>query len=262
MTEPKQIHPQPKIYLDPSTMTTTNQTMLKKNYLAEFLTIQEQTNHALSDSVTSINDKLEDASSEQHTQYLHLLSKLQDQEMINEQFRGEVQLNELNNKEVIHRLNNLETISEEVSRILEEEKLMSQATIDQLSFQEDLTRKIHNKLEDYEKLYLDIQNKMKEQETFYQQINDKLEVQDMFHKTVMERMDKQDVNSQQMAKQLDSLRSMMIEKLESAIQSIETKYKQTLHYFSTIFSSKERVVHKFPINVDKKHSENEEVKKD
>jgi hypothetical protein len=262
MTEKEQIHSEPKIYLEASAMDTTNQTVLRKNYLAEFLSLQAQTNQAFSKSVVSMNEKLEETSSEQHDHYLHLLSKLQEQESMNEHLKTGVQLNDLNNKDVIQRLSNLESINEQVGKVLEEEKMLSQATIDQLSFQEDLTRKIHTKLEDYEKLYLDIQIKMNEQESFYQQINDKLVIQDMFHQTIIERMDKQDVNSQKMVKQIDSIGDALVDKIESAIQSIETKYKQTLHYLGSFFHPKERVIHKIPVKNEKKQVEIERVKQD
>lgn len=262
MSELNEVQPQPKIFLDSSTIHTPNQTVLRKNYLAEILKEQEETNQAFHRSVSSMSEKLNETSSEQQAHYLHLLGKLENQETVHEQLKTNVQLNDLTNKEVIERLHHLETLSEEVSKVLGEEKLMSQATIDQLTYQEDLTRKIHTKLEDYEELYLDIQKKMQEQESFYQQINDKLQIQDMYHQTVMERMDKQDENAQQMTKQINNLRTILIEKMESAIQSIETKYKQTLNYFSNIFGTKERTVHKFPLNVDKKQKENQEVMKD
>ncbi|WP_404441859.1 hypothetical protein LG307_11220 [Sutcliffiella horikoshii] len=182
--------------------------------------------------------------------YEQLLELLRVQSLVSEELQGNILTNEESSKKVEQRLDNLELL-------VEEEKLLSQATIDQLAFQEDLTRGIHLKLEKYEELYGDIQAKLHDQEHFYQEINKKLQVQEMFHQSVMERLDSQDIASQKIADQLNILRQTLVDKLETAITSIDSKYKQTLHYLSgSMFGLKERIIQKAPLE-----SDNNEVKK-
>ncbi|MBM7619272.1 hypothetical protein JOC95_001121 [Bacillus tianshenii] len=237
MTDEEQLHPKPKLYVD-HIMSESNQSVLRKNYLMELLNKQAQTNDTLSHSVFYVQEKLEETNAHQLHQFDNILTKMGIQEEASELLKKEIHLNDRNTKEVIDRLKALESMSGEVSRTLEEERLMSQATIDQLSYQEDLTRKIHNQLNDYEMLYKDIQQKMKDQESLYEQINRQLEIQDMFHQTVIQRMDQQDANTKQIENKMDTLRQTMIDKIDAAVLYFETKYKQTLYYLGNLFNTK------------------------
>ncbi|WP_223699891.1 hypothetical protein [Sutcliffiella deserti] len=245
----------PKIYFDPASMNMSNQTVLRKNYLAQILSQQQETNQTLSHSVSAINAKLEETSCEQEAKHSQLMNKLEDQVKVNEHLKFEVNKNDLTNQEIILRLTKLEQMNEEVSKALEEERILSQATIDQLTYQEDLTRKIHNKLEGYEKQSAKVLVKMQEQEPLYEHIQEKLEIQDMYHKTVMERLDKQDVKQEKMASQIDSLGTVLVNKIDDALQSIESKYKETLHYLRRIFNKKEKDIYQYPISLETKEKE-------
>ncbi|WP_404346410.1 hypothetical protein LG311_11165 [Sutcliffiella horikoshii] len=187
---------------------------------------------------------------DQDKNYAQLLELLKVQSLLSEELQENITSHEESSKKVEQRLDKLEVS-------LEEEKLLSQATIDQLAYQENLTRGIHTKLEKYEELYEDIQSKLHDQEHFYQEINNKLQLQEMFHKSVMERMDSQDIATQKIADQLNSLRQTLVDKLETAISSIDSKYKQTLHYLSgSMIGLKERIIQKAPVE-----NENNEMKK-
>lgn len=239
MTDEEQLHPNPKLYVD-HILNGSNQSVLRKNYLMELLNMHAQTNDTLSHSVTYVQEKLEETNAHQLHQFDNILTKMGIQQDASDLLKKEIHSNDRNNKEVMDRLKALETMSGEVSRTLEEERLMSQATIDQLSYQEDLTRKIHDQLNEYELLYKNIQQKMKDQESLYEQINRQLEIQDMFHQTVIQRMDQQDANTKQIEYKMDTLRETMLEKMDAAIHYFETKYKQTLYYLGNMFNSKEK----------------------
>ncbi|WP_417900272.1 hypothetical protein ABN702_08490 [Bacillus haimaensis] len=261
MNEDEQLKPFPKLYVD-STINDSNQSYLRKNYLLELLNMQAQTNDTLSNSVSSVHEKLEETKSNQLQQFESILTKMNVQQEVSDHLKNEIHLNDLNNKEVMERLKTLETMNGEVSRTLEEERLMSQATIDQLCFQEDLTRKIHNKLEDYEVLYIDIQKKMKEQEAFYEQINQQLQIQDMFHQTVIQRMDQQDANTKQIENKMDSLRDALMGKIEAAIVYFETKYKQSLFFLGNLLTTKEkRFIHRIPVQKEEPIQEKGKIHK-
>lgn len=264
MTEEEQLHPNPKLYVD-YIMNESNQSVLRKNYLMELISLQSQTNDMLSHSVSFVQEKLEETNSNQLHQFENILSKMVTQQEVSEHLKNEIHLNDRNNKEVMDRLKALEAMSGKVSRTLEEEKLMSQATIDQLSYQEDLTRKIHDQLNEYELMYKDIQQKMKDQESIYEQINRQLEIQDMFHQTVIQRMDQQDANTKQIENKMDSLRETIMEKMDAAINYFETKYKQTLYYLGNLFNPKEkRLIQRLPLQKEEslEITEKEKVKID
>jgi len=244
-----------------STQENNHQLLLDKLYsqeeaqkdLSEMIATQDLNVQQVYDKVLEHEKNQEDLTlklNDQDKNYVQLLELLKVQSLISDELQENIASHEESSKKVEQRLNKLE-IS------LEEEKLLSQATIDQLAFQEDLTKGIHTKLEKYEELYEDIQSKLQDQEHFYQEINNKLQVQEMFHKSVMERMDSQDIASQKIADQLNSLRQTLVEKLETAILSIDSKYKQTLHYLSgSMVGLKERIIQKAPVE-----KENNELKK-
>ncbi|KPB06468.1 hypothetical protein [Bacillus sp. CHD6a] len=193
---------------------------------------------------------------EQDNNYAQLLELLKVQSLLSEELQENIASNEESSKKVEQRLDKLEVL-------VEEEKLLSQATIDQLALQENLTRGIHTKLEKYEELYEDIQLKLHDQEHFYQEINNKLQVQEMFHKSVMERMDSQDIASQKIADQLNTLRQTLVDKLENAITSIDSKYKQTLHYLSgSMVGLKERIIQKAPLETESNEMKKVEVRQE
>ncbi|NLP49326.1 hypothetical protein [Bacillus sp. RO1] len=255
--------PIPKLF-DQTKSITSNQQEFRKNYLADILKQQEETNLTVSRSVNKINHTLQQSISTQDSNHQLLLDKLYSQEkvqkelsvmiltqsILSEELKGNIASNEESSKKVEQRLDKLELL-------VEEEKLLSQATIDQLAFQENLTRGIHSKLEKYEEMYEDIQSKLHDQEHFYQEINNKLQLQEIFHQSVMERLDSQDIASQKIADQLKMLRHTLVDKLETAITSIDSKYRQTLHYLSgSMIGLKERIIQKTPIQ-----NESNEVKK-
>lgn len=303
--------PTPKLYNQTKSVMS-NQQEYRKNYLADILKQQEETNLAVSRTVNKINDNLQHSISlqdknhqllldklysqekvqsdlsemittqdsnvrqlydkvfeheknhEKHTlklndqdkNYAQLLELLKVQSLLSEELQENIASNEESSKKVQQRLDKLEVS-------LEEEKLLSQATIDQLAFQEDLTRGIHTKLEKYEELYEDIQLTLHDQEHFYQEINNKLQAQEMFHKSVMERMDSQDIASQKIADQLNTLRQTLVDKLENAISSIDSKYKQTLHYLSgSMIGLKERIIQKAPVENANNEMKKVEVKQE
>ncbi|MGD7052300.1 hypothetical protein [Sutcliffiella horikoshii] len=244
-----------------STQDKNHQLLLDKLYsqeknqqdLSEMIATQDLNVRQVFDKVLVHEKNHEDLTlklNDQDKNYAQLLELLKVQSLLSEELQENIASHEESSKKVDQRLDKLEVS-------LEEEKLLSQATIDQLAFQENLTRGIHTKLEKYEELYEDIQSKLHDQEHFYQEINNKLQVQEMFHKSVLERMNSQDIASQKIAEQLNALRQTLVDKLEIAISSIDSKYKQTLHYLSgSMIGLKERIIQKPPVE-----NENNEIKK-
>lgn len=231
-------------------------TVQEKNYmqLVEKLSIQECTfdhvknkltdhddyHNRLNDKIIAFDDfhqQLEEKINEQNTNHMRLNDRLMIQVAKSDELLECLLSTETSTMQIEQRLDKMEVL-------VEEEKQLSQATIDQLAFQEDLTRGIHTKLEKYEELYEDIQSRISKQEHIFHDINDKLQIQDMFHQSIMERLDSQDAVSQKMAVQLDTLRQTLVEKLEAAILSIDSKYKQTLHYLAGMVGLKERIIQK------------------
>ncbi|WP_226681527.1 transcriptional regulator [Sutcliffiella horikoshii] len=275
--------PTPKLFHHTKSVMS-NQQEFRRNYLEDILKQQEETNLTVSRTVNKINDNLQQSISIQDKNHQLLLDKLYSQEKVQKtlsemittqdsnvrQLYDKVLVHEKNHEELQENIASNEESSKKVEQrldklevSLEEEKLLSQATIDQLAFQEDLTRGIHTKLEKYEELYADLQSTLHDQEHFYQEINNKLQVQEMFHKSVMERMDSQDIASQKIADQLNTLRQTLVDKLENAISSIDSKYKQTLHYLSGSMSGlKERIIQKAPVENTNNEMKKVEVKQE
>ncbi|TYS62575.1 hypothetical protein FZC76_20275 [Sutcliffiella horikoshii] len=250
-----------------STQENNHQLLLDKLYsqekgqkeLSEMITTQDLNVRQVYEKVLVHEKSHEDLTlklKDQDRNYAQLLELIKVQSLLSEELQENIASHVESSKKVDQRLNKLEVS-------LEEEKLLSQATLDQLAFQEDLTRCIHTKLEKYEELYEDIQLKLHDQEHFYQEINNKLLVQEMFHKSLMERMDSQDIASQKIADQLNTLRQTLVDKLENAITSIDSKYKQTLHYLSgSMFGLKERIIQKAPLEIESNEAKKVEVKQE
>lgn len=292
----KGLLPHPKIFYQ-TTVSTSNQQEYRKNYLKEILKRQEETNDQFTTTVTDLNKNLQQGLTDQENNYEHIRGKLnvhdtvhqkitesltvhqgyfqqitdklntQDinqqhfhdqlkvQTSISDELHESIRSTETSNMQIDKRLDSLELL-------VEEEMHLSQATLDQLAFQEDLTRGIHNKLEKYEELYEDIQTRLSEQEHIYLEINEKFQIQEMFHKSVMDRLDSQDAVSQKMSVQMEMLKQTLVEKLEAAILSIDSKYKQTLQYLAGMIGLKERIIQKPTSEIVNKEQNKVEVKQE
>jgi truncated hemoglobin YjbI len=252
----------PKMYHLSASMVTSNQREFRKNYLKELLDQQEKTNRTFSKSVSHLTHTFSANKIEQQSYYHRMLHKLSDQAAISENLEMSVAQSKKTNKELLQRLEIIDNKLEEQRKSLDEEMILSQAAIDQLTVHDDYIRKVHQKMESYEELYLDLQKKMKAQELFYMQIDEKLQIQEIFHKTVLERLDKQDVAAEKISGQLDSLRNVLVEKLETAIESIEFKYKQAMQYIVSFFGIKERIIQRPTALKENNQKEKMEIKQE
>ncbi|QFT89165.1 hypothetical protein FIU87_10950 [Bacillus sp. THAF10] len=258
---------EPRIFMNTHAISS-NQQEYRKNYLSAILEEQSEINKTVSSSVDEMKENFNENFDTQEKHFVQLLEIIQLQETKSDEIKENILSNEAIVEQKIESLHVL--INEQISlelqsrldkleTIFAEEKLLSQATIDQLACQENLTRSISSRLENYEELYKDIRAKISDQELLFKRINEKLEIQEMFHQSVMERLAHQDEVAQNMTKQLEILKKNLMEKVESAITSIDTKYKQTLHYFSGIFGLQERVIQKQPTSNEKINEEKVEV---
>ncbi|CAG9621665.1 hypothetical protein [Sutcliffiella rhizosphaerae] len=266
----KELTAEPKIFARP-TSATSNQQEFRKNFLKTILEEQKEINRAITSSFEKIHDNFEVNKQVQENYYIDLLKKLQTQDSKSDELKENIIINEKANMELGLKIEKLKVyINEQIhlelkerlsklERLFEEEKLINQATIDQLAHQEDLTRTIISRLEKSESLYEDIHATLSQQESLHKQINEKLDVQEMFHKTVMQRLDTQDKMSQKLTEQLEILKKTILERLEATISSIEWRYKQTLQYFGGIFGLKDRVIQKQQTLPEQQELEEEKV---
>ena len=230
----------PKLYIGTTDSIKPNQQYFRRNYLAEFLQKQQETNRAITNSIQSMSAEMLEYRSNHSQAFTVIDSKLSSQaKLANDLVKG-VQTSEKNDSEIFSRLEQLEKLSTKIEEILTNEKLMNEATIEQLAFLEQLTTKVNKKLENFQAVQADLQEQLKQQDDLVVKVSEKLDIQDIFHQTMMERFDKQEVTTNKMAKQLDELKVSLMEKMETTLESLLFQYKNTVNYIKELFLTKNR----------------------
>ena len=230
----------PKLYIGSSDNINSNQHYFRKNYLVDFLQQQEETNKSLTNTIQLMSKEMLDYRSNHSQAFTVIDSKLSSQEKIANDLVKGVLNSEKNDSEIFSRLENLENLSMKMEEILSNEKLMNEATIEQLAFLEQLTSNVNKKLESFQSVQANLQNQMKQQDDLVIKVNEKLEIQDIFHKTLMERFDKQEIATNKIVKQLDELKVFLGEKIENTLESLLFQYKNTINYMKELFLTKNR----------------------
>lgn len=219
-----------------------NQKFYRKNSLEEFLNNQEKVNQSLEMSTNKVNNILNETKYEQLQQFNHLVTQLEEQEK-----RTTPLIENLDTQQEVYdmfllRLNKLENLNHDLIQKHDDKELIHQAMIDQLTIQDNTIQKMSKNIDNYTEIQQDLNSQIINQHKTNEEILMALELQEAFHKTILEKLDQQDALNQKTARELDTLKSTLFERVNDIVEKIEDNYKQIVSYIGKLFNNKKSYV--------------------
>lgn len=230
----KQFHS--KVFTPDNPMPKSNQQSFRLNYISEFVSQQLQQNDKISHSMNEIISTV-NQNHQIHDQKMELILKEnQNQKNQSDVYLEKVVHQEKITEEIHSSLKDLIEQNYQLSENISNEKLMNQAILDQLSFQDQQLRNTNHQLESYVNLAQNLSEQLLQQEMILKEIDQKVQVHDVYHSTVMDRLDKQDAFNEKVLRQLEHLKTVIYERVSHVIDKIESSYQSTTDYFNGVFN--------------------------
>lgn len=227
---------EPKLFQAKENRISSNQEVFKFNYLHHILENQARINHSLQNSVTAVNERMEQTTNSQNKQLLKIVKKVEEQDQYSEQVQVLLQNQMETNEALMKRLMDLEQKSEELMKKFEADGLLTEAILEQQSSHDQTISKLMAYLEEQEPLG----ELLKKQEELYDELSKKLDLQEIFHRTVMERMDQQDGLLTKLKGELDHLRSVIYERASHLVDKFEHGFGRMSKPFQSFLVNKEQ----------------------
>lgn len=213
-----------------------NQNHFHVNYLEEFMKEQQKLNGRLTNSYERVNSLMKTASTEQHNHFNTMLKRMDRQEVRTTQFINKIKNQETPIQTILERMQKLDSIQQTLAKDMEQDELINQAIMDQLSAQDQAINKLAQKIEAYEEIYQEMSTYQKEQTELYQELIQNLQLQEAFHQTVLEQLNKQEIVTQGISTQIEHIKEMIVEKVTTILEKIESTYKTTSNYLFSFFT--------------------------
>lgn len=245
----------PTIFKNPSTLKlSSNQESFRKNYLQEFIKQQSDMNASLKNSSIEVNMLVNETKVEQLQQFSHVIKQLDQQNQ-----RTTPLLENINKQEEIYhtlleRFEAVDQFNDKLIKKYENEGLINQVIVDQLTIQDTEINQISKKVEEYRNLNYSLTEQLEEQIRINGDILNSIELQESFHKTILERLDHQDAINQKMSREIDNLKATLFERISFVVDKIEENYKQITGYITQLFS-KTGFIQKITVDKEKKKKE-------
>jgi DNA-binding FrmR family transcriptional regulator len=212
-----------------------NQKKYRVNYLEEFMKEQQQLNGQITDSYHKISNQMQSASLKHNNHFNNLLRKMDKQESRTTQFINKLSSQETPIQNILERLEKLDSIHQTLVKEMAQDELTNQAIMDQLSAQDQAINKLSQKIVEYESIYQEIFSQQTQQTELYNDMMQKLQLQEAFHKTILDELSKQEAVNQKISGQIDSIKEMIIDKVTTILEKIESTYKSTSNYLFSFF---------------------------
>lgn len=227
----------PLLYKQSTTVeATSNQQIFRRNYLHEFMENQQHMNGELKHASTHLNTLLQETKHEQHKYYQELTKQLVDQEK-----RTVPLLENINKQEEVYELfiqkfSAIDSFNKDIIKKHEEDGVMNQTIIDQLTLQDTAINQFAKKLDQFKEQHSNVSEQLVSQKEINDQILNTIEIQESFHKTILERLDQQEAINLKTSRELDSLKATIFERISFVVEKIEENYRQITGYFSQLFN--------------------------
>jgi cyanate lyase len=212
-----------------------NQESFRSHFLQEYMEKQDELSNKLVSCFSQMIDRVEETKVKQDVQFHQLVEMLQEQEVnVMERVMVAIKEQETTLGEVMQQLDQLEENGQMLHDTQVKEKLMSEAILDQLAFQDDALRKLSSQLEMYESGAKEVFSQFDKQGAINEQIAQSFQTQEVFHQTVMERLDQQEATTEKVSRQLDNLKGILYERAAHIVEKLETnllKITQPVHRF-------------------------------
>lgn len=245
----------PTLYINTKNIqANSNQQTFRRNYLQEFMYLQAELNSSLTNATKEVSRLISKTSTEQQNQFNHVFKHLQLHEERIEPLKNYIIKQEEAHNELISRFETLNTANQGLLEKHKKDELLNQAIIDQLTIQDTSLHQLTKKVEHFETLHSQFHDQLAEQLNVNESIKNNLELQESFHQTILERVESQDAIHQKMARDMDSLRATLFERINYVVEKIEENYKQVSGYIFKLFN-KANFKHNHDTESEKKKKE-------
>ena len=215
---------------------TSNQQVFRKNYLQEFINNQQDMNGELKKASTNLNSLLHETKHEQQQHYHQLAKQLVDQEKRTIPLIENINKQEEAYQLFIQKFAAIDSFNQDVLKKYEEEGLINQAIIDQLTLQDTAMNQLAKKIDQFREQHSNVNEQLVSQKEINDQILTTIEIQETFHKTILERLDQQEAINLNTSRELDSLKATIFERISFVVEKIEENYRQITGYFYQFFN--------------------------
>lgn len=227
----------PLLYKQPINVeASSNQQVFRRNYLHEFMKNQEYLNGELKNASTHLNTLLEESKNVQHQHYHQLTNQLVEQEKRTIPLLENINKQEEAYEMFIQRFATIDSFNQDIIKKYEEEGLINQTIIDQLTLQDTAMNQLSKKLDQFKEQHSNVSEQLISQKEINDQILNTIEIQESFHKTILERIDQQEAINLKTSRELDSLKATIFERISFVVEKIEENYRQITGYFSQLFN--------------------------
>ncbi|WP_226527387.1 hypothetical protein [Metabacillus niabensis] len=227
----------PLLYKQPTKVeATSNQPTFRKNYLQEFIKNQQTMNGELKNASNSLDSLLHQTKHEQQKHFHQLTKQLVDQENRTIPLLENINKQEEANELFFRKFTAIDSFNKDILKKYEEEGLINQAIIDQLTLQDTAMNQLANKIDQFKEQHSNVNKQLVSQKEINDQILKTIEIQETFHKTILDRIDQQEAINLKTSRELDSLRSTIFERISFVVEKIEENYRQITGYFAQFFN--------------------------
>lgn len=227
----------PLLYKQPKQVrTTSNQEVFRRNYLQEFIQNQQNMNGELKNASTNLNTLLHETKHEQQQHYHQLTKQLVDQEKRTIPLLENINKQEEAYEMFLKKFAAIDSFNQEIIKKYEEEGLVNQAIIDQLTLQDTAINQLAQRIDQFREQHSNVSEQLVSQKEINDQILSTIEIQESFHKTILERLDHQEAINLKTSRELDSLKATIFERISYVVEKIEENYRQITGYFAQFFN--------------------------
>lgn len=219
-----------EIHLNLPQHSQSNQNIFRYNNLDELLKSQEVIHQKLTDSIESMEKLFQTSHEDQNERNQTLTNRMEKQDTIQDEILASLTKLE---STVTKKLETLYTEQNELIQAVDKDESFHQALLAQLSTHDQTSNRLMFKLHELEeKISTEFNEKIQKCQ---RELTSKIEIHDIYHQTVMERIDQQEAIAHKMDRQLDSLKSIVYERIANLTEKIESQSKQMIKTFSGFF---------------------------
>lgn len=234
---------------------TSNQDSFRKNYLQEFIKQQSNINSSLKNASNEVNILVNETRNEQEQHFNHVIKQLEHQEKQTTPLIENITRQEEAYKTLLERFEAIDEFNHELIKKYDNEGLINQAIVDQLTIQDTAIQQLSKKIEQFGGLHNSLSEQLEEQNTINADILKTLELQESFHKTILERLEHQEALNQKMSREIDSLKATLFERFNYVVEKIEDNYKQITRFVTQLFTKSGFFHHRITVEKEKKEKE-------
>ncbi|MFT8322172.1 MAG: hypothetical protein ABF649_14835 [Bacillus sp. (in: firmicutes)] len=217
-----------------------NQKMYHQNFLQDHLQNQQIAYDKLTELILAMQQTINKNQHVQQGKFEKMNHKLLTQESISNELLTSIADQQSTSKSYENKLEALEVLAAENTKVLAKEATINQAILDQVSYQEQTVRSLTSQIQDFSNLSNQMNDKLDKADKNYQHVAETLELQEIFHQTLVEKMDANEANMNKITRELDMLKSIIFERFHSLTDKLETNFKSISKPVQRFFLQKEK----------------------